>query len=189
MDELFSSGIKLAYPSGFSYMVKSGDETILSKVQGNRVNCPSFDVCVNGAKNQKNVSVLMEDSVVEINYAAGSFVGENSELLLCRLEDGVVYNTDRTMILLYGDPLIERVNEIINRVVQAGLYNYLISLQLNTFKLISRKIAIVHPLDGYYSFNLYHIQPAFYLLLMGWCLSAVFFVIELLCNCILNKRL
>jgi hypothetical protein len=128
--------------------------------------------------------------VTEEYYAAGGFyIDENSEPLLCRLEDGVVLNAGRTMIMLYGDPLMVRVNEIIDHVVEAGLYKFWISLKMKYLKSLSRKIAIVHPLDGHYSFNLYQMQSAFYLLLMGWCLSAVCFVIELLCNCVLNKRL
>jgi hypothetical protein len=93
------------------------------------------------------------------------------------------------MLMLYGDPLIERVKEIIDRVVEAGIYNFWISQHMHKLKLYSRKIAILHPLDGYYSFNMYHMQPAFYLLLMGWCVSVICFVIELMCNCVLNKRL
>jgi len=127
---------------------------------------------------QKNVSILLTDKLVEDKYARGAFVGENSEPLLCRLEDGVVLRTDLSMIMFHGDPLMRRVNEIIDRVVEAGIYNFWISLSTNMLKLKSRKIAIVHPLDGYYSFNLYHMQPAFYLLLMGLCLSVLCFLAE-----------
>jgi hypothetical protein len=92
------------------------------------------------------------------------------------------------MIMFHGDPLLRRVTEIIDRVVEAGLYNYWISISMNQYKINSQKIAIVHPLDGYYSFNLYHMQPAFYLLLMGWCLSVLCFIVELLCNRVLSIR-
>jgi len=189
MDELFSSGIKLACPKEFDFILQDSDSTELSKIQRNRVNCPSFAICLKWAMYRKNVAFLFSDMVVEENYASGSFVGENSEFLICKLEDGVVFNSGRSMLMHYGDPLMERVKGIIDRVVEAGLYNFWISLQMHKLKLGSQKIAIVHPLDGYYSFNLYHMQPAFYLLLMGWCLSAVCFVIELVCNCVLNKRL
>jgi hypothetical protein len=82
--------------------------------------------------------------------------------------------------MIHGDPLIRRVNEIINRVVEAGLYNLWISLEFNRHKIHFRKIGIVQPLDGYYNFNLYHLQTAFYLILMGWFLSALCFMIEVL---------
>jgi hypothetical protein len=166
-----------------------GDETEKSKVEWNRLNCPSYDECVNWAKYQKNVSILIDDAVADEKYANGHYVGQNSEPLLCRLEDGLAYSTGLGMIMFYGDPLMGRVNKIIDRVVEAGIYNHWISLRLNLLKIRARKIALVHPLDGYYSFNLYHMQPAFYLLLMGWCLSALCFVLELLYNRILHRRI
>jgi hypothetical protein len=109
-------------------------------------------------------------------------------LFLCRLEDGVVFSLGITMIMFHGDPLMRRVTEIIDRVVEAGIYTHWSSMRMYWLKLSSRKITIVHPLDGYYSFNLYHMQPAFYLLLMGWCISALSFILELLYSRVLSKR-
>jgi hypothetical protein len=151
--------------------------------------CPSKDIGDNWVKYQKNVSVLLVDKSVEENYASGAYVGENSEPLLCRLDDGGFFTTYLTMIMFHGDPLMRRVNEIINRVVEAGIYNYWISMTMDRIKLKSRKIGIVRPFDGYYSFNLCHMQPSFYLLLMGWCLSALCFMVELLYNFVLTKRM
>jgi len=181
MDELFASGVKLAYPPGYNFIFENGDESENSKVQRNRANCPTYGVCEKWVKYQ-NVSILLEDKLAEDNYTTGYYVGENSQPLLYRLEDGVVFTTGLTMIMFHGDPLMRRVTEIIDRVVEAGLYNFWISLTKKGLKLYSRKIAIVHPLDGYYSFNLYHMQPAFYLLLMGLCLSVLCFMVELLYN-------
>jgi len=187
MDELFDSGINLAYPPEYNFIFEYGDESVAAKVQRNIANCSSYEVCVNWAKYHKNVSILMPDMIAEGNYASGNFLGENSEPLLCRLEDGVVFSFGKSMLMLHGDPRMRRVTEIIDRVFEAGIYNYWISLIRNTHKILSRKIAIVHPLDGYYSFNLYHIQPAFLLLLMGWCLSSFCLMVELLYNCFLCR--
>jgi hypothetical protein len=68
----------------------------------------------------------------------------------------VILSPGLSMAMFHGDPLVKRVTEIIDRVVEAGIYNYWISLILNVYKLFSRRIGIVDPLDGYYSFNLYH---------------------------------
>jgi len=89
------------------------------------------------------------------------------------------------MVMFHADLLMMRVNEFITRFFEAGL-NY---HPKGRGKLSARRKAIVHPLDGYYSFKLYHLQPAFYLLLIGWCLSALRFMFQLLCNCVLNKRM
>ena len=83
---------------------------------------------------------------------------------------------------------MRRVTEIIDRVVEAGTYNYWISLRKNWKKIVSHKISLVHPFDAYYSFKLYHMQPAFYLLLMGWCLSVLCFMVEVFYNDVLSKR-
>jgi hypothetical protein len=115
---------------------------------------------VNWIKYQKNVSVLLLDKAAEDNYARGD-VGENSEPFLCSLEEGTFHGFVKSMIMFHGDPLKRRVNEVINRVVEACLYNFWISLGMNMRKLYSRKIAILPPIDGYSSFNLYHMQPGF----------------------------
>jgi hypothetical protein len=186
-DELFASDIKFAYLPGHNYIFKYGDEKEISKILRKNVNCPSAEVCLEWAMYHKNMSILMADGFADILYRNGSFFGENSEPLVCKLEDGVYYHTGITMLLLQKDPLLRRISEIIDRVVEAGIYNYWISLIFHGNKILSRKIAMVHPLDGYYSFNLYHMQTAFYLLFMGWCLSVLCFVVEFLYNRILSK--
>jgi hypothetical protein len=187
MTELLASCIKLAYEPHYNLIVENYYETEVSKVHRNLANCPSFEVCLNWTKYHKNISILLPDISAEVGYATGDFVGENSKPLLCRLEDGVIYSISLTMLMFHGDPLLRRVNEIIDRVVETGLYNYWISLELNFYKIDFQKIAIVQQLEGYYSFNLYHLQTAFYLLLMGWCLSALCFMGEVLYNRVLNK--
>jgi hypothetical protein len=188
MDELFDSCIKLAYQEEHNNIFDEGDQTYASRVQSNRANCPSFEHCVNWAMYQKNVSVLYVDTIAEIFYDSGYFLDEKSKYLVCRLEDGVVFKKGLSMIMFHGDPLMERVTEIIDRVVEAGLYNFWIKLLMNLDKLYDRRIAIFNPNDEYYSFNLHHLQPAFYLLLMGWFISVICFMVELLYNRVLRKR-
>jgi hypothetical protein len=188
MDELFDSGIKLHYPQDYEQILKNGNETEALNVHNNRGNCPSRVICLNWALHDKNVSVLLSDIAYEIDYASGHYVGENSEHLLCSLEDGAVFNTGLSMLMLHGDPLLRRVTEIIDRVVEAGIYNYWISLRMHGLKINSGKIAIVPLLDQYYGFNLYHMQPVFYLLLMGCFLSVLCCMVEIFYNQVLSKR-
>jgi hypothetical protein len=187
MDELFASGIKLVYIQEYSSIFEIGDKTEATNIQRNSVNCPSSEVCENWAKYHKNVSILLADDVVEENLSLGVFVGENSKAMLCRLKDGLFRQSGLTMIMLHGDPLMRRVIEIIDRVVEAGVYNYWISQRMHWLKLLSGKTTIDDPLDGYYSFNLYQMQPAFYLLFMGWSLSTLCFLVEILYKSVWSK--
>jgi hypothetical protein len=84
------------------------------------------------------------------------------------------------MMMFHGDPLMTRVNDIIDRVVEAGLYNSWISWEFNWRKIKYQKISVIYLLDGYYNFNFYHLRTVFYLLMMGWFLSAVCFIFEVL---------
>ena len=136
----------------------------------------------------RNASILISDALAERNYATGGFWGENSEPLICRLEDGIVFYSGLSMIMFHGDPLMRRVSEIIDRLVESGIYSNWNSKFNEKFKLSSRNIRMVKTLVEYYSFNLYHMQPAFYLLLMGCCLSSLCFMFELLYNRVLSKR-
>jgi len=187
MDELFASGIMLTYIPEFSGILEVGEETELLKLRRNLTNCPSYKVCINWAKYHKNVSILLPEIQAEMLYSFSDTVGEDSKPLLCKLEDGVNFPVSLTMMMFHGDPLTRRVNDIIDRVVEAGLHNYWISLLFNLCKLFYSKIGIVHPLDGYYSFNIYHLETVFYILLMGWCLSALCFILEVLYNRVLTK--
>jgi hypothetical protein len=180
LDELFASGIKVAFPPGDSSIFDISDEIVASNIQKNIVNCPNLDVCVEWAKDQRNVSVYFSDIDAELHYAKGYCFSENSEPLLCSLKEGIVFHSGIVMIMFTGDPLLRRVNEIIGRVVEAGIYNYWFSLRIHKLKFYYKKIGIVQQLDGYYSFTLYHMQPAFYLLLMGWSISALCFMVEVL---------
>jgi hypothetical protein len=130
---------------------------------------------------------LLDDFDTGFRYAKGELAGENSEPLLCSLEHGVDFPASLTMLFFPGDPLMKRVNEIIDRVVEAGLFNHWISLEYNFLKLFLHSTGIVHLLDVYYNFKLYHMQPAYYLLLMGCCLSTLCFMVEVLYKRLLSK--
>jgi hypothetical protein len=188
MDELFVSGMKLAYDPVHRFIFEHGDQTYALNVRRNQVICPSMEVCVNWAMYYKNMSVFLPDYHFKYHVCNGDLVDNNGKPLLCGLDDGVVSNPGAVMVMFYGEPLLKRVNEIFDRVVEAGLYNSWISQIMNQDKIAVQKIAIVNPIDEYYNFNLYHLQPAFYLLLMGLCLSVFCFVIEVFCYRSLKKR-
>jgi hypothetical protein len=187
MDELLGSGMKLAYQPEHSFVFENGDETEVSNVRRMKANCPSPEVCVDWAKYNKNVSVFMSDQIFQYESSQFRYVGGNGEPLFCGIDDGMYLNGQSVMIMFYGEPLLKRVNEIFGRVVEAGLYKFWLSQYTNLYKVLYRSIPIVNPLDEYYSFNLHHMQPAFFLFLIGLCLSAFYFVIELFCYRLLNK--
>ena len=137
MDELFASGIKLYYPEENNKIFEGGDETVISKIKRSLAKCESYSDCLDWALFHKNVSVLLNDLWAEYLFISSFFWGENSEPLLCKLEDGVIYNDGLRMAMLNGDPLLKRVTEIIDRLVEAGIYNFWISRDQHLYKVLS----------------------------------------------------
>jgi hypothetical protein len=66
------------------------------------------------------------------------------------------------MLIIPGDQLVRRFTEIFHHISEAGFYNQRVYSTMHWYKFFSHKIAIVQKLDGYYSFNLYHIKPPFF---------------------------
>jgi hypothetical protein len=188
MDELLSSGMKLAYDPDISYIFEYGDETEVSTVRRMKADCPSYKICLEWAVREQNVSVLMMDISIKVAANVFPLLKKSDKHSLCRIDDGLFYNSESVMVMFYGDPLLKRVNEIIDRVVEAGLYSYWFSQFEDQYEALFRKFNISIPLEDYYNFNLYHMQPAFHLLLIGLCLSVFCFVIEVIFYRLLNKR-
>jgi hypothetical protein len=188
MDELLSSGMKLAYDLGMSYIFEYGDETEVSTVRKMKADCPTFEICVDWATREQNVSVLMLDVSVKVAAKAFPLFKKSDKYFLCRIDDGLFYNFESVMLMFYGDPILTRVNEIIDRVMEAGLYNYWFSQFEYQYESLLLNLNTTFQIEEYYSFNLYHMQPAFYLLLMGLCLSVFCFVIEVIFYRLINKR-
>jgi hypothetical protein len=70
------------------------------------------------------VSIFLADDDVEKNLAFGIFVGEKSKPMLCRLKNGLFCQCSLKMIMFHEDPLMRRITEIIDCVVEAGIYIY-----------------------------------------------------------------
>ena len=74
MDELFASGIKFAYFPPFDPYYHIGDETEVSKIYRNLVNCQWYWDCIDWARYYKNASILLYENEAEICYAIGEFL-------------------------------------------------------------------------------------------------------------------
>jgi hypothetical protein len=87
------------------------------------VNCPTYTLCADWARYQKNISVFVFDISADFLYATGDYIGKDFKPMVCSLVDGVIIPYSLTMLMFHRDSLMKRVNEIIDRVVEAGLYN------------------------------------------------------------------
>jgi hypothetical protein len=113
----------------------------------------------------------------------------NIHVPVCTLEEDVImYRV--SMFMAKGNPLLHRLNSIITRILEAGLYgkwhnDYLFSLRLDDLPIDDNDITFsdfaTNELSTYYStFSLMHLQVLFYVLLIGQSLSTLVFLVEVL---------
>ena len=140
------------------------------------------------ALDYKNISLILDEVGIEEKFSSSSLMDENSKPLICPLHDGIVATLNYAMIMRVGNPLLERIDEIIQTVVEAGMFMQWKKLHFDKLKIQSRTIGRYSLLGDYYSFTLEHMQPAFYILLMGFCISTVVFLLELANHNILHLR-
>jgi hypothetical protein len=78
---------------------------------------------------------MLPENNFEENFVLSNIIGENSKPLFCRLEDEILFHYSTTLIMSYGDPLMRRITEIIDRLVEAAVYKYWISLRNHRLKI------------------------------------------------------
>jgi hypothetical protein len=179
IDQMLASKIKYEYHPILDYIYNENDDVNSRIIRTNRVLCLNYSVCFKWAHDYKNISIILDEVDIEEEFAGSSLMDKNSKPTICSLDDGIVMTVHIAMMMHVGDPLLERIDEIIQRVVQAGLFMQWKKLHLNMIKIRAGKLHSYSLLDDYSNFTMEHMQPAFYLLLMGLCISTLIFLLEL----------
>ena len=71
IDELFSSGIKLAYTPDYNFIFEIGDKSEVSNLQRNleKNSMNAYSVCLEWRMYHKSASIFVTDFLAELNYA------------------------------------------------------------------------------------------------------------------------
>jgi len=179
IDQMLDSEIKYGYYPLFDdvYLV-SGDANS-GTILRNRIKCPVFQVCLKWAYMYKNISLILDELSVEERFSSSSLMDENARPLICSLEDGIIMYVNNVMMLHKGDPRLERINDIIQKVVEAGIFMQWKTSHFESMKIRAGAIRVYSPLSNFYGFNIKHVTPAFCLLLIGFGVSILMFILEL----------
>jgi len=188
IDQMLASKIKYGFHPVFEELYNESDEVNSHIILSNRVPCPSTRDCLKWAQDYKNISVILDEVDIEEKLTTLTLIDENSKPVICPLDDGIVVTVNHAMMMRVGDPLLGRINEIIQRVVEAGLFMQWKKWTFDNIKIGSDALRSGTVLEEYYSFTLEHLQPAFYLLLMGYCISTLIFLLELAHHLVIHLR-
>lgn len=130
--------------------------------------------------------ITMFTPMVDAMYVLSHMGMSQKRNLLCVLNDNV-FPLDSAMYLAKGHPLLRLFNVVIRRCIEAGLvlkyWNDMIFRIHLQHVADSKEPSCVVCNDMYFVFTLSHLKDAFVVLLGGFILSAIVFVLELIYKC------
>jgi hypothetical protein len=138
-----------------------------------------MDTCFIWAAVYQNFSTILDDTYSENYRESGKWTDENNKPLLCELEDGVVGTIGYVFVVRNGRRLLELINGVMVRVVEGGIFKQIKKRNFDKHKIKSR-INSPTSIDVYSAINISHLQTVFYILMVGYVLALVCFVIEVI---------
>jgi hypothetical protein len=129
IEEVVNSGIKYGFPSIFldhNFNDKADPQAV--EILENRIDCEDMVTCVLWTAKYRNISSICTSEFVEMLYYDSEYSDEFRGNQACALTETSVLVTDIVITLQKGSPFLDRVNEIIDRLVESGIPIYLAKL-------------------------------------------------------------
>ena len=95
------------------------------------------------------------------------------------MDGGVVRTVDFAIAVRKGSVLLEFLDDVLGRLVEAGIVMHIKKRSFDKLK-IKAKLDIPNFDDTYSAINIRHVQTAFYFLILGYVLAAACFVTEIM---------
>jgi hypothetical protein len=190
VEEIFTSGTKYGFSSffldsNFNDMTDSMSVEILE----NRIDCGNMVTCLIWAAKYRNISFICTSFYMEFLYKFFPVSNEIKGYQACVLKGMPALVTDTVMALQKGSPLLDRMNEIIDRLVESGILAYFAQPLPEVEQYIKAKSSSSkYVADNYCVLSMNHLQSAFYLLLFGHSLGFITFLVEMMYFKIYVKR-
>jgi hypothetical protein len=177
VEELLASDLILTFDNGYIYLFADLEERE-KQILDRWVSCPGFEACSRRTATVGDAATVLDFQ----NFDAykHQFLDENGDSLLCRLP-GKISGYLIAMFMQKGNPLFGPVNNMILRIMEAGLVDFWWSQSVERKKLSRNRETEVASIT-YFVFSMSHLYVAFTFLLLGYGFSFLVFVLELLCN-------
>ncbi|PNF38217.1 hypothetical protein B7P43_G13364 [Cryptotermes secundus] len=152
------------------------DENLLKNPNRRRIVDTPYE-CLQNVANKSNVATML--SRVYFMSAGNEFHDPDKQLNLSPFNEDV-FSDHIFMLLKRGNCLLDRINEVIFRLVEAGLPDKFLNSILDTKGQCSVSRTMEDLNEGYVSMTVSHLQSAFVLLCLGNILSVIAFIMEIL---------
>jgi hypothetical protein len=186
--DILESGIGYGYTAEIDKLLKNTEESEYRIMQQHRVRCENESQCLERTLNNGDFACIANTYFVE--YLRKTTDWERVKHNVCTLQNNTA-RMSNVMYLKKAHPILNKFNEILRRMVEAGLvdkckydlftkdrirapssanhqnYNHSNNVDDNKFK------------AGYFAFSFIHLQIAFDILLLGFMLSTLILIGEI----------
>jgi hypothetical protein len=177
-ERMINSERKLGFIDEFEIFFNNVSGSVDSVILEKALRFPDRGTSFIWAAVYQNLSVIFDNLNIEIFRDMGKMTDENNRPLLCELEDGGVGNMELVLLINRGSPLLEFINNIIQRTVESGILTHTKKRDFPREESLSLNYDFAVD-DTYTVFGVGHLQTAFYLLILGYISALVCFVIEI----------
>ncbi|PSN34681.1 Ionotropic receptor 599 [Blattella germanica] len=149
---------------------------ILRKFGKNRVTCVDYESCVKAIILHRNASIVTTSAYSK--YIANNILsGVDKSKGVCNL-NGVLASVGMIALLDKGSPFLERINVYVTRSFEASLLKRYWSKIMTNEAFIFKNKSILKNDSLYLVFNLSHLAPCFFILVFGYIISFVVYIVE-----------
>ncbi|PNF30282.1 hypothetical protein B7P43_G18356, partial [Cryptotermes secundus] len=174
VEDLISSGIEYGFYPGITLFLPDTSDWRIKEILSHRIPCYG-DTCIRRAIEKKDFATVTGSIYVEYMKA---YVSQNKSVVCTFKQECKTKLT--AMFLEKGSFLTENINRLIDTALEAGLPGFWWNNIFNKLRIKAQVEVRVKLLEDYNSLLLTHLQSAFYLLQLGYCLSFIIFLGELL---------
>ena len=188
-DELVQSGLMYGYFEGTEIFLNVSMYHERTKIRSPRFYCSEHNECLERLIRHGDITMISVPIVAD--YDALKIIPTyKKKNQVCFLDEDV----HKMLLVMYmqaGNPLLHRANTIIRRTIEAGLVDNYWSMMKWRFRV--NNVANSTYDDGltgdnqYFALKLSHLHIAFIVLSVGYILSSVIFIAELLCALISTR--
>jgi hypothetical protein len=177
-DELLDSGIQYGYTNNYEHVITN------RSITNGASNCVNQNACLENVIKYGNFVTVSDP--FHVDYYRTNLSWHDSHLAVCTMEEDIL----KVSIVIYlkkGHPLLERINKVMRRMVEAGMVvkwrnEFMYMKRIKSIFYYGREFAAgSDDLDStYVPFTVLHLQSAHFVLLIGYIISVSTLAVELI---------
>ncbi|PNF33537.1 hypothetical protein B7P43_G17413 [Cryptotermes secundus] len=179
VDEIFSSGMDYGFIPQFDIFFNINGTTLDKTILHDRKDCTRVWSCLRRLAYDRDFAVLFSEVSYETDVKYRFLHKLSSTPLVCRLPETFL-SFYYSLYTPKGHHLLERMNAVLSRIFQAGLYSELQELDAHVLKVAVQVGGREGPDDEYRPFSLKHMRVAFFILLAGHAVNLLVLLLETL---------